>query len=272
MNRQPRTCGLPLATSRETVPAVSRRAISVDDHQRWVFNRLVDDYARRPGYPPDLVARLLALAGGPGSRVVELGAGMGHLSVPLARAGARVHAVEPASAMLAALVGPAAAAGVTAVHAAGEATGLPAGGFELALLADSLHWVEAGLAGREVGRLLAPGGTVAVVEARLAATPFLVALQTRLAEANPRARPAPPQLEPFFVAAGAGPRSTELFHHEETLEPDRLDAVLRSLSLVGPALGPAALASLLDDARALARRHGSAVWRRELRLHWARRG
>ena len=51
------------------------------------------------------------------------------------------------------------------------------------------------------------------------------------------------------------------------LDDEALDAVLRSLSFAGPALGPAALARLLEDARALAGEHGGAVWRRELALH-----
>ncbi len=46
--------------------------------------------------------------------------------------------------------------------------------------------------------------------------------------------------------------------------------MLRSLSYVGPALGPEALAALLADARALAAAHGGAVWRRDVTLHWAR--
>jgi predicted RNA methylase len=69
-----------------------------------VFNRLAEDYRRRPGYSTGLAERLLALAGGPGARVADLGAGTGHLALPLARLGARVHAVEPARAMLAALL------------------------------------------------------------------------------------------------------------------------------------------------------------------------
>jgi SAM-dependent methyltransferase len=251
---------------------VSRRGISVLDDERWVFNRLAPDYAARPGYPAALVARLLELGGGPGARVAELGAGTGLLALPLARAGARLHAVEPARAMLAAL-GHAAAGlpGVTTVHAAGEATGLTASGFDLVVLADALHWVDAAAAGREAARLLVPGGVAAVVEPRLAASPFLDALGARLAQANPRARPAPPPLERFFAHLGGSPPALEPFCHEERLAPERLEAVLRSLSLVGPALGPDALAALLRDARALAEAHGGAVWRRELRLHWARR-
>ena len=254
---------------------MSRRSVAVEDDARWVFNRLAGDYAHRPGYPQSLVAHLLALAGGPGARVADLGAGTGLLALPLARAGASVHAVEPARAMLASLQEIAAAAGVqgvTPVHATAEATGLPAGGFDLVVLADALHWTDAARAGAEAARLLKPGGAVAVVEPRLAATPFLDALAARLAAANPRARPAPPPVALFLShAVGAGPPLPTLrFDHEVRLEPRRLDAVLRSLSLVGPALGPAALATLLADARALAAAHGGAVWRRELLLHAGR--
>jgi SAM-dependent methyltransferase len=261
------------------VPAVSRRAIRVEDDERWVFNRLAADYAARPGYPEALVARLVALAGGPGRRVAELGAGTGLLALALARAGLCVHAVEPARAMLEALrvaaEAPGAAVGrgeLHPVHAAGESTGLTGGAFDLVVLADALHWIDAERGGREVARLLGPGGAVAVVEPRPARTPFMDAVGALLAAANPRARPRPPPVGLFLAHAAGGPGATEPFLHEERLPPDRLDAVLRSLSLVGPALGPAAREALLGEARRLAEAHGGAAWRRELLLHWARRG
>jgi len=249
---------------------VSRRGISVDDEGRWVFNRLAGDYAARPAYPPELVARLAALAGGPGARAADLGAGTGLLSAPLAARGLLVHAVEPARAMLVGLGTPP-PAGVTPVHAAAEATGLPAGTFDLVVLADALHWTDAALAGREAARLLRRGAVVAVVEPRFAATPFMSALADLLAAANPKARRPPLELESFFSHAGAAPQATERFPHVERLDERRFEAVLRSLSLVGPALGPAKLAALLAEARRLATVHAGAAWSREVRLHWARR-
>jgi SAM-dependent methyltransferase len=250
---------------------VSRRGVRVTDPTRWVFNRLAADYRHRPPYPPALVTRLLALAGGPGARVADLGAGTGHLALPLARLGARVHAVEPARAMLDVLAAGAAGLPVVAVHAAAEETGLEAGAFDLVLLADALHWVDAERGGREVGRLLAPSGALAVVIPAFADTPFLRALGELLAEANPKARPGPPPVARLCAAAGLPPPEREVLADEVLLDDQTLDAVLRSLSYAGPALGPAALEALLARARELARAHGGARWRRELVLEKAHR-
>lgn len=254
-----------------TSPAVSRRSASPQDDRRWIFNRLADEYRHRPGYPAALLDRLLALGGGPGARVAELGAGTGHLALPLAGLGARVTAVEPARAMLEALRA-AGVPGVEPIQAAAEETGLPAGAFDLVVLADALQWVDPDRAGREASRLLAPGGALAVVTPRLAATPFLAALGERIAAANPKARPAPPPIGLVFSVAGLPAPAQERFEDEVRLDRAGLEGVLRSLSYVGPALGPAALEALLADARALAAEHGGAVWRREIALAWARAG
>jgi SAM-dependent methyltransferase len=245
---------------------MSRRRVKPEDRSRWVFNRLAADYRRRPGYPAPLVARLADLAGGAGARIADLGAGTGQLALPLARRGARVHAVEPARAMLDALVEAAGQLPLAPVHAAAEDTGLEGGAFDLVLLADALQWVDPERTGREAARLLAPGGIVAVVVPHLADTPFLRALGDLVAAANPKARPAPPPVARLFAAAGLAPAREERFEDEVHLDDEAFEAVLRSLSYVGPALGPARLAQLLEDARALAGRHGGAVWRREIAL------
>ncbi|HSM93893.1 MAG TPA: class I SAM-dependent methyltransferase [Anaeromyxobacteraceae bacterium] len=250
---------------------MARRNVSIHDRERWVFNRLAVDYRARPGYPAALVDRLAALAGGAGRRVAELGAGTGLLALPLARAGLSVHAVEPALAMLEVLADGARGLDVSPVHAAAEETGLPAGAFDLVVLADALQWVDPEGCAREAARLLAPGGVLAVVDPRPAATPFMTALGERIAAANFKGRPQPLPVELLFSLALRGAPARERFDDEAVLDDAGLAAVLRSISYVGPALGPGALESLLADARTLARAHGGAAWRRELALWWGSR-
>jgi hypothetical protein len=74
----------------------------------------------------------------------------------------------------------------------------------------------------------------------------------------------------FSVALGAAPAS-ERYDDAVALDEGRLEAILRSISYVGPALGPAALAALLADARTLAARHGDATWSRVIGLWWGAR-
>ena len=250
---------------------MGRRGVGVEDGDRWVFNRLADDYRARPGYPAALVDRLHALAGGAGT-VVDLGAGTGLLALPLAARGVAVRAVEPASAMLDVLREGARGLPVDPVHAAAEETGLPDGAATLVLVADALHWIEPEAAGREAARLLAPGGAVAVVEVRIRGSAFADGLSDLIARENPRAHPRPRgRLDQFLAATGVRGRAAETYVDEQLLSPDRLDPVLRSLSLVGPALGPDRLAGLLAGARRLAAAAGGATWTRELRLTWGRR-
>jgi SAM-dependent methyltransferase len=160
---------------------------------------------------------------------------------------------------------------VVPVHAAAEDTGLEGGAFDLVVLADALHWVDTDRGGREVARLLAPGGALAVVVPALADTPFLSALGELLAAANPKARPRPPPVAQLCAVAGLPRPEAETFEDEVLLQEEELDAVLRSLSFAGPALGPSGLERLLAGARALAQAHGGARWRRRLVVEKTRR-
>lgn len=253
---------------------MGRRSVPLSDQRRWVFNRLAGDYLERPPYPDALVDLLAELAGGLGARVADLGAGTGHLALPLAARGLSVTALEPARAMLSALQARlGAGVDVVAVHGSAEATGLPAASFELLVLADVVQWVDAERAGREAARLLAPAGTLAVVAAAFARTPFMDGLASLLARANPKSRPRPPGAARQILAM-AVPRvrpSSQVFRQDVALDEAGLCAFLRSLSYAGPALAPGALDALVSGAVRLARASGGPRLQRDLTLRWAAR-
>ena len=93
-------------------------------------------------------------------RVADIGAGTGKMSELLARAGAVVDAVEPSDAMRAQA---SSIPGVTWHGGVAEETGLPDGAFDIVVFAQSWHWVDSELAGREAARILTPGGTLGIV-------------------------------------------------------------------------------------------------------------
>lgn len=252
---------------------MGRRGIEVTEAQRWVFNRLARHYVHRPSYPEALIARVATLAREHGERLVDVGAGVGHLAIRLAERGLAVTAVEPAQEMLAVLAGEASKRGlpIRLVHAAAEKTGLPAVSHDGVLVADAVHWIDVELAGRELGRLLAPGGVCMVVEAELVRTPFMEALLALIQQENPKARHVRRDAASELVrrVTGRGRATVERFTHELVLDDVALEGTLRSFSFIGPALGEERVAALVDEARRLAVQHGGATWRRELVLGWA---
>jgi 2-oxoisovalerate dehydrogenase E2 component (dihydrolipoyl transacylase) len=80
--------------------SLGRRKVRLDEASRWVFNRMADVYDARPPYPAALIDALCDLAGPPGARIADLGAGTGHLALPLAARGYDVTAVEETRQMM----------------------------------------------------------------------------------------------------------------------------------------------------------------------------
>jgi SAM-dependent methyltransferase len=124
------------------------------------FAASAPEYERgRPGYPDEAAAYLASvLELGEDRTVIDLAAGTGKLSRPLAATGARVIAVEPIAEMRA-LIGPP----VDAVAGTAEDIPLPAGSADALTVAQAFHWFEGDRALAEIHRVLRPGGALALI-------------------------------------------------------------------------------------------------------------
>lgn len=133
------------------------------------FNEAAELYDRaRPGYPAALFEELVALAGlPPQARVLEIGCGTGQATLPLARRGFAIDAVELGADLAA--VARRKLAGFPAVSVyvgTFEQWPLPAEPFDLVLAATSWHWVDPSVRFERAAGALRPGGVLAVVDTR----------------------------------------------------------------------------------------------------------
>lgn len=124
------------------------------------FSELAARYAQyRPHYPPALVDVLAGASPAPGA-AWDIGCGNGQLSVALAARFDRVIATDPAQAQL--------------DHAErhprvdyrcepAEVSSLPDGGADLAVAAQAAHWFDWPRFVPEVGRVVRPGGAIALI-------------------------------------------------------------------------------------------------------------
>jgi SAM-dependent methyltransferase len=251
--------------------SLGRRKIRVDDASSWIFNRMTDAYEARPPYPAALVDALAALAGGPGRRVGDLGAGIGHLALPLAQRGFDVVAVEPAHAMLDRLRAAAHHRGLAlrTHHAAAEALPVEAASLDLVIVADVLHFLDRALAAAEIARVLAPRGALALVTCTFAQTPFMGDVLRIMEETAPR-RPRALEQSMVQLSATTGvPFSSEQHFHDATpVDHATLDRILRSISFIGPAMNPARYAAFRRQIHALS---DAPVWARTFTLRSGRR-
>ncbi|MCE9613271.1 MAG: methyltransferase domain-containing protein [Lentisphaerae bacterium] len=126
----------------------------------WDYTPLADAYLKRPDYSPAALGQMLALAKvRPGDPVCDVGAGVAHLTIPLASHGLRVSAVEPNDAMRAnGVKRTAGLANVSWTEGTGEATGQPANHFKLVTFGSSFNVTDRPAALRETNRILQPGG------------------------------------------------------------------------------------------------------------------
>ncbi len=128
------------------------------------FGTVAGSYsALRPGYPDDVVAFAVGGADGHGRRrrVLDLAAGTGLLTGPLAAAGHDVVAVEPASGMRQELA--ARLPSVPALRGTAESIPLPDADVDVVTAAQAAHWFDPAPAAAELRRVLRPGGAVTFV-------------------------------------------------------------------------------------------------------------
>jgi SAM-dependent methyltransferase len=116
----------------------------------------------RPDYPPPVAETLTAELGlTPGDPVLDLAAGTGKLTRALVAAGLDVSAVEPLAPLRAILT---ASVGAARVHdGLAEEIPFPDDAFAAITVADAFHWFEPRAALAEMGRVLRPGGGLALI-------------------------------------------------------------------------------------------------------------
>jgi SAM-dependent methyltransferase len=133
---------------------------------RSTFDQAAELYDRvRPQYPPALFDDLAELTGiGPGSRVLEIGPGTGQATVPLAKRGCQVVAVE-LGANLAAVArrNLARYLAVEVITASFEDWPLPSEPFDLVLAATAFHWIDPAVRVAKAADALRPGGWLATI-------------------------------------------------------------------------------------------------------------
>jgi SAM-dependent methyltransferase len=163
---------------------------------------------------PDLAAvreaQVDLLAPGPGWRIADIGCGPGAFAEALCARGARVTAIDPARAMLAAVE--ARGLGCELVQAAALDLPLPSASHDAACLVQVLEYVDDPVAAlREAGRVVRPGGVVLAADTDWDTQGFNVAdraLGRRVSHAVTDAKPdgwAGRRLRGWLAAAGLEP-------------------------------------------------------------------
>jgi SAM-dependent methyltransferase len=228
------------------------------------FSDRVEDYVRtRPDYPDAAIDWVLSETGlGEGATVVDLGSGTGLLARSFLDRGLSVVGVEPNQAMRGAGERELARyESFRSVEGRAEATGLPDRSADLVTAGQAFHWFEPEPTRRELARILAPGGWVALIWnlRRRDASPFLAGYEALLErwardyEAVHRLYASPDALGALFGSDGWR-RAT--FEHEQRFDLEGLRGRLLSSSYTPPE-GDPDRPPMLADLRALFDRHQS---------------
>jgi ubiquinone/menaquinone biosynthesis C-methylase UbiE len=216
------------------------------------FGSSADSYDKgRPGYPAAAIRWLAHRVGlGPGATVIDLAAGTGKLTDPLAETGADVIAVEPVEAMRAAIQ-----AGVRAIEGTAEAIPLASASADAVTVGQAFHWFDGDAALAEIHRVLRPGGSLALLwNVRRMEDPIHAAIEELVApyyEGVPRHRQGKWR-DAFERTSLFGPMEQAEFPNEQQLDPEGLADRFGSTSVIA-ALPDAERRDLLDRIRAFAK-------------------
>ncbi|HEX6933095.1 MAG TPA: class I SAM-dependent methyltransferase [Streptosporangiaceae bacterium] len=116
----------------------------------------------RPSYPADAIGWLAENLGiGPGRHVMDLAAGTGKLTVPLAGLGAHLVAVEPVGGMRARLRQR--LPGVPVLAGVAEALPFAPNSLDAVVVAQAFHWFDAERALAELARVVRAGGRLGLI-------------------------------------------------------------------------------------------------------------
>lgn len=186
------------------------------------FEAGAEAYARgRPDYPAELLHWLReSIHLGPGTTVLDLGAGTGKFIGLLVRSGASVTAVEPVNAMRARLVSD--WPGVVALDGTAEAIPLADTSMDAVVSAQAFHWFSTPAAVAEIRRVLKPGGVFGLVwntadlDVRWVAQ--LRAMIQPYEGDTPRFHSG--EWKSIFPAEGFGPLVESQFRHEHVGAPE----------------------------------------------------
>jgi SAM-dependent methyltransferase len=132
-----------------------------------VFNEIAADYDRnRPTYPDALVDHACQVASiAAGDRVLEIGCGTGQLTGSLLARGLRVTALEPGDRLIAIARNNLKDAGdVEFVNARLEDSPLPRDRYAAVFSASAIHWADPDLSWQVIADVLAPDGTLALIQ------------------------------------------------------------------------------------------------------------
>lgn len=124
----------------------------------WDYTSLADAYLARPEYSEEALEKLFSIAGlKSGDYVCDVGAGVAHLTLPLAAKGYKVDAVEPNDAMRAnGIKRTSHLSQVSWFEGVGENTGRPATTYDFVCFGSSFNVCDRAKALQETARILKP--------------------------------------------------------------------------------------------------------------------